>query len=282
MKKPNLFEYLDVCHYLKDFYKFRKCTEPGFSYEAWSNEMSIRSRSYLRALVLKEKPIHESILPQLIKGLSLKTEELVYFDLLFRYNSVQIKELKNSYGTQLVSFWKKNTQESEIQDVAEFLADPINPVVFTYLSFDDSPSGFDEMCKNIGCEPLRLQNAIRCLVWQKLIDGIVEADGKISYKTVQPFFRVPSLPNNQLLKAFHIEGLSLAQEASHLPSEQRKYFSTFIAMSEEELLSAQTMIEEFNQQIMKLLNNNLITGKKIYRMNVQVFPVSNEVIRTSL
>jgi len=277
MQKPNLFEYLDVCHYLNDLYKFRKKTESGFSYQLWSQEMSIRSRSYLRALVIKEKPIHESILPQLIKGLSLKSEELVYFDLLFRYNTAQIKELKNAYGAQLVTCWKKNVEEVQVKDIAEFLADPINPVVFTYLSFDDSISDFDEMCKNIGCEALRLQNAIRCLVWQKLVEGTVDSDGKISYKTVQPFFKVPSLAFSSVLKEFHIKGLALAQEASRLSSEQRKYFSTFVAVNEEQFLSVQAMIEEFNQKIMQITHDNLIKGKKIYRLNVQIFPVSNEI-----
>lgn len=277
MQKPNLFEYLDVCHYLNDLYKFRKKTESGFSYQLWSQEMSIRSRSYLRALVIKEKPIHESILPQLIKGLSLKSEELVYFDLLFRYNTAQIKELKNAYGAQLVTCWKKNVEEVQVKDIAEFLADPINPVVFTYLSFDDSISDFDEMCKNIGCEALRLQNAIRSLVWQKLVEGTVDSDGKISYKTVQPFFKVPSLAFSSVLKEFHIKGLALAQEASRLSSEQRKYFSTFVAVNEEQFLSVQAMIEEFNQKIMQITHDNLIKGKKIYRLNVQIFPVSNEI-----
>jgi uncharacterized protein (TIGR02147 family) len=282
MKRPLIFEYLDVGLYLQDVYKYRKSQEKNFSYAAWAEEMGIRSRAYLRALVLKEKPIHESIVPALIQGLRLNDEEVEYFDLLLRHAGAVLNSLKEAYGRQLLIKWKGVLQKIEIKDMQEFLSDPLIPVVFTYLSFDDSAPGVQDMARDLGCDVGRLQTALRCLIWQKLVNGEVREDGSVTYKAIETFFSVPSLPQSQVLKRFHLEGLSLAEQASELPSEQRKYYSTFMAADEAQFQKAQALIQDFNQRLLALLGHSQLRGKKIYRLNIQIFPVSNTVGETDL
>lgn len=55
MKKPNIFEYLDIISYLSDYYMYRKSIHSGFSYESWAAELELKSRSFLRMMVLGKK-----------------------------------------------------------------------------------------------------------------------------------------------------------------------------------------------------------------------------------
>lgn len=274
MTKPDLHQYLDVRSYLSDIYQFRKKTEPGFSYEVWTQEMGFRSRSYLRAIVIGEKPLHESALANFIKSLNLNATEIDYFNLLFRYSLAPTQELKDSYGRQLLQQWKINLSQIEVKDIESFLSDPFIPVLFTYFSFRDSSSDPEIICKALKCSLPNLRSAIKCLVWQKLIDGNIDEKGNIVYKTVKPYFTIPSISKSQYLKDFHREGLQLATQAIQKPSEERKYFSTFVAINETQLLEAQKLIEEFNQKLLAIYDSEELKEKKIYRFTSQIFPAT--------
>lgn len=275
MKKPNLFEYLDVGLYLKDYYKFRKAKENGFSYELWVDELGLKSRGHLRSIVIGETKLTENLILDFIKGLKLNDPEAEYFALLTRYSTTTSNELKSVYGKTLLPFWKAQLHKIEISNSDDFLSDSAIPVVFTYLSFEDSACAINEICQALGYPYERVQNALKCLIWWKLIDGDVSPHGDIKYRTIKTYFNVPSAANNNYLKNFHIEGLALAKQAHDYPAEIRKYYSTFVAFSPEQFLEAQRMIQECQDRILAMVEDSCLGDRQIYRINVQVFPASH-------
>lgn len=276
-QRPNIFEYLDLKSYLGDVYNYRKTKEASFSYQRWADEMGIRSRAYLRAIVIGEKAAQESLTSSLLKGLQLSEDEAEQFILLLRAETAATPELKQLHTRQLMANWKVKLQQLEVKDSSEFLSDPFLPVLFTYLSFDQNSPNQKKMCEDLQCQPTELQEALRKLIWLKLIDGTVLDSGDISYKTIQPFFRVPSTNASPYLKEFHRKGIQLAEKAAELPSDQRKFYSTFVALNSDEFKQVQDLISDFNQRLLKLFNSTNPDGKKIYRINFQALPVSGEI-----
>lgn len=278
MTKPNIYEYLDIVLYLKDFYKYRKIRETGFSYEVWAKEIGFKSRSYLRSIIIGEKEFQIGMIQQFIESLSLDPKEVEYFVLLCQYGCKSNNVIRELAGKNLISIWKSKVLKLEIQNIAEFLKDPLIPVLFTYLSFDDSSSKFEDMQKVLGCDPTRLQNALKCLIWQKLVEGSLDECGEVSYKTVQSHFSVCGASNPTFIRNFHLDGLKLAElAATNFPSDQRKYYSSFVALDREQFLTAQSLIKDFNEKILALFNDKNIQGKSIYRINIQAFPVSTQI-----
>lgn len=280
-QRPSIFEYLDLKTYLGDVYDYRKQSENSFSYQKWADEMGIRSRAYLRAIVLGEKPLHESIAVNLVRGLHLSEDEIEHLTILLRHETAATPELKKIFSKQLIANWKLKIQQIEIKDSSEFLSDPLLPVLFTYLSFDRTTPAADRMAADLKCSPAELKEALRKLIWLKLIDGDVSEDGAVSYKTIQPFFRVPSTTGSPYLKDFHVKGIQLAEKAADLPPQERKFYSSFVALSEEDFKQAQDLIQDFNQRLLKLFSSTDPNGKKIYRLNVQALPVSEEITTSS-
>lgn len=278
--KPNIYDYNNLPGFLKALYKYRKSTEEGFSYEAWAGEMGIRSRSYLRYLVLGEKPPTHSIIPALIKGLRLSEEELTYLTLLVNYQLATTDSMRALYLREIYKRGTRHLQESTIQDISAFLSDPLVPQLYTYLSFADSPSNLERWAQDFRSSVERIQNALKCLIWQNLVIGEIKEDGSIIYRTENEFFRIPSSPDNQYIRTFHAVGLKQAQEAVHGPTENRKLYSTFIALSADQFQKAQELIQEFNTQLLAIFNEKSIAGKKVYRLNQQILSVS-EVIKSS-
>jgi uncharacterized protein (TIGR02147 family) len=277
MNQPVVFEFQDAALYLKEVYKFRKRGEPGFSYDKWAGEMGFKSRAYLRALILGEKPLSESLLPNFLQGLKLTEEETEYFTLLIRYSIAPTLELRKIYGRQMIGIWKTKLQSVEVKDVAEFLSDPLIPALFTYLSFDDASSDMATLAKDFSCTEDRLQKALRSLIWTRLIDGRVGPEGQVQYQTIETHFRVPSLPGHSSLKNFHVEGLKLAQKAAEMEPANRKMYSCFIALNDKQFQEAQELIQDFNQKLLALFEQDQLGGKKIYRLNQQLFPLSEAV-----
>lgn len=105
-------------------------------------------------------------------------------------------------------------------------------------------------------------------------DGDIDDQGHVRYKTVQPFFEVPSLPNHSALRQFHREGLKLATEAVDKPSEVRKCYATFLAMNSQQFVQFQELIQDFNRRLLALCESTELGEKKIYRFNAQIFPAS--------
>lgn len=275
MKKPDIIEYMDLRLYLEDLYSFRKRTEPGFSYEKWAAELSFRSRGYLRDLVVGRKPLHESLLLPLSRSLNLDAPRMDYLTLLMRYSAVPNQELKLSYGRQLMQSWKVQLQQVVITDLADFISDSLIPVLFTYLSFPDSASDLDQIAQYLNADRLRVQNCLRCLIWQRLIDGDLDAHGKVRYKTAQPYFSIPTVNGNSLLKSFHQEGLKQAEQAMERPSSERKCYATFMALDQKQFQEFQEIVTDFNQRILGIFQSPELGEKRIYRVNTQIFPVSS-------
>jgi uncharacterized protein (TIGR02147 family) len=274
--KPLIYDYKDFAEYLNALYKFRKRTEASFSYEKWAEEMGIKSRSYLRSMVLGENAPTLSLVPSLLRGLKLNEEETSYFITLINFQLAPAPEIKAIYMKEIFRRWTRQIQETQIQDIAEFLADPVVPQLFTYLGFEDSPSDIQQWASDLRCSEEQIKNALKCLIWQKLVDGAVQDNGDVVYRTTSPFFRIPSDPANAHLKRFHAEGLKQAQEAAQKSSEHRKMYSAFVALSPE-FAKAQGLIQDFNQQILAIFHEKSIAGKKVYRLNQQLISVSEAV-----
>ncbi len=280
-QRPIVYDYRDLTEYLKDFYKYRKRNEPSFSYEKWAEEMGLKSRSYLRYLVLGEKIPSAGLLPSLLKGLQLDDEETSYFITLFNYQSAPNNEIKAVYTRTIFRAWTRRIQEIEIPDISEFLSDALVPQLFTYLSFEDSPSNLDQWSRDLNCDSERIKKALKCLIWQKLVNGAVQENGDILYRAASPYFRVPSGASSIHIRAFHLEGLKQAQAAIQDSPENRKMYSAFFALSPEQFARAQELVQDFNKQLLTIFNEKSIDGKKLYRLNQQLIPVS-QIVRSSI
>jgi uncharacterized protein (TIGR02147 family) len=276
---PIIYDYKDFAEYLNALYKFRKTTEVSFSYEKWAEEMGLKSRSYLRSMVMAEKAPTMTLVPSLLRGLNLSEEETSYFITLINLQLAPTPEIRTIYTKEIFRRWTRRIQEVEIQDIAEFLADPIVPQLFTYLSFEDSPSDIEQWARDLRCSADTIKNALRCLIWQKLVDGKIQDNGETIYKTTSEFFRIPSDSHNAHLKRFHAEGIKQAQAAVQENSEHRKMYSAFVALSADQYAKAQMLIQDFNQQVLAIFNEKCIDGKKLYRLNQQLISVS-EIVQT--
>lgn len=275
MKKPIIFEHLDLNNYLREIYNYRKITQKNFSYEIWAEQIGISSKSYLRSIVLGEQKVVAKLIPNFVQELSLNDDETSYFIMLAHYSAADDIKIRDIYGKQLVKAWQKHINEIKVSDIEMFLTDSIIPIVFTYLSFEDVNSSPHHIAKDLNCDVDRITKALKCLVWQKLIEGSLDQQGHIQYKTTSEYFQIPDVHGNAAVRSFHLEGIEMAKNAIALPPNTRSYFGRFMALTEEDFLNFQKYLNEYLDTLVSKYDSTLSENKKIYRMNIQILPVSN-------
>ncbi|MES2802603.1 MAG: TIGR02147 family protein [Bdellovibrionota bacterium] len=277
LKVPTIYEYLNISDYLKDIYKYRKANERHFSYDVWAKELDFKSRGHLREIIIGISVLNDQLIPAFLKNLDLDESEIQHFVLLSKYTYANDPSVKASFGKSLISSWKFHLSKIEVIEIQDFLSDNLIPSLFTYLSYNNTLCDIESLAQIFKCQNEQIRNAIKCLVWHKLIDGHLEQDGKIVYKTTKPYFFIPDFANNIYLEKFHKDGLLLAEQAHKEPAGTRKFYSYFLAISESEFLESQKLINQFFDNLIFKYSQNKITNKKIYRFNVQLIPVSDDI-----
>ncbi len=107
MKPPDIFEFLNVHHFLQQTYVYRKSVERHFSYQRWADEMSIKDRSYLRQVVTGQRSINAEMSEKLQLNIKLSTLELQYFRALIEYSTANDKDARDELGKKLVNLIKQ-------------------------------------------------------------------------------------------------------------------------------------------------------------------------------
>lgn len=289
LKRPYVFNYIDLQLFLRDIYAFRKKSEKNFSYESWAQELGLRSRSFLRLVITGRRNLTDQVFPLFAASLNLLPNELDYLSLLFRYSTATDRLLKESYGRQLIGKWNSHLEQVQIENVSEFLKDPSIPIVFTYFTKAKVSSDVRVIAHLLNLSKERVLLAIQALTYLRLLIPEMNDMQEICYRTAGPYFNVPNMPNNDFVKNFHFEGFRLAEQAHDLPFDQRKFRSLVLTMNEQQMKTAQQMISDFTRTVLSSLatatpsasaieeDTSHGSKSKIYRLNLQLFPVSEEI-----
>lgn len=106
MRQPDIFEFLNVHHFLQQMYAYRKFVEVNFSYQLWAEEMGIKDRSYLRQIVTGRRSVNGDLIERFRSNLKLSDIEGQYFCILNDYSVASSDEIRDELGKKLISLIK--------------------------------------------------------------------------------------------------------------------------------------------------------------------------------
>ncbi len=275
--KPEIKKYLNVHKYLQDYYEFRKSSNSDFSYEVWSREIGLKSRTYLRLLVFATRPINEPTAELLRKSLDLSSEDGAYFICLVHYTQSRTEEQRRVFGLQLSRYLTPNVDFHEVQQSFEFVANPLLPVLQTLLTFED-----------VIKTPASLSNILN-VAEEQIVEGLKNLEGiglakkeeeTKEWASVSSSWRVPQNLKDLGLGEFYRNTLKKAEQSLHLPGEERRFRSLFVALSKDEYGDLLKDFEVFIQEQLKKRNVNEIENRRLYQLNFNLFPES-KLMKTS-
>lgn len=272
-KLPVVFDYLDINFYLQDYYKFRKNKESDFSYESWSQELALNSRSFLRLLVMGKKKVS----PKFVEAFSLlnfatKSEE-EYFHFLVKYSQAATQKDKQVFSAKLVQILKRNTNQKYIDDFSDLVSSPQLPRLLTLLGFSDLQTDVETLSNLLDQSVDQVQKSLNKLEELQLATKEKTSVGVI-WKTQNTKFKVQDAKGSVDLMKFHEKSLLDAIDAFSAPKELRRYKSLLLPMSVDELQIFYQNMDEFASEQFTRFSVDEYKDRRVFQINLNVHPVT--------
>lgn len=111
-ESPDLFNYLDYRHFLKDWLATAK-RRYGFSYRIFSKRAGLKSPSLFKMVMDGSRDLIEGSLHKFLEGLHLTPKEKEYFAALVLYNQAESQEARERHLGRVRSLKEKAARHEE-------------------------------------------------------------------------------------------------------------------------------------------------------------------------
>lgn len=270
---PDICDFLSIRDYLTEYYLYRKNNSNGFSYEIWAQELGIKSRSFLRMVVMGQRPITKDFAETLSYGLRLSPQDLKYFFLLLEYSRAKTKEQKQYYWRQMLVLLKSRDPRTEIS-ATEFISSHWLPKIQTLLGFKDIQKTTKNISDLLGLDEATALQCLEKLEALSVVQKNTENSQEGSWATHLSRFKVPEAIQNAALKEYYIQSFDDAKAAIALPAEVRKFRSLLVPLNPEEYEKLLEILEEAFQEILLQYKSDELQGRSLYQMGMSLFPIT--------
>ncbi|MES2802480.1 MAG: TIGR02147 family protein [Bdellovibrionota bacterium] len=271
---PIVFDYMDVVVYLQDYYKARKGLSKSFSYQTWSEELGLQSRSFLRMMLTGKKKVTAKFVNAYCEKAFSQKQEKEYFSLLTSYSQAVAPKIRHESSKKMFQILNLHTSVKTIPYDKRFISSPLLPRLLSLLGYKDLQATAAYYAKVLNKELQDIQIALEALQTLGLADNVSSEHGIVWFSLTE-VFKVPDQYGNFDLMKFHEQSLLEAIAAFSLPKEERKYRSLLLQLSTHELDEFNQALDEFARNMMTKFNAKSCLGKKMYQTNFNIYPVSH-------
>lgn len=277
-KKPLLKRYLSITEYLKAYYDYRKLTDSSFSYERWSNEFNFKSKSSLQMMCVGRRNISKTLIKNFCEKENLSDSEKCYFLLLAKLQNTNNVDMKKTYLDKIFELTDFNFKTNEIKNAFDFVSNPEMCIVQVLLAVDDLEATEENLAKIAQLKLKKIKAILQKLKNLGLCFSIhSEKNEKVIWKAKYKFFTVNDESQDLALNFYHLQ---TAKELEKVVSQNiidKKMKSLLLTIGESDYSELVEIIDQFTNKLKVKYASDSIKNKKLFKINVQAYPVTNEV-----
>ncbi|MNJ91379.1 hypothetical protein D3C87_90300 [compost metagenome] len=266
MKKPSIYDYLDVTQYLVDYLTWKKSLHSEFSIAQWASELGVINKVTLRFILKKQRTISAATAKRLEMNLNLTGDEAAYFANLVEYSQAKSVTEKQAVGAMLIKLQRKQFQQVSVP-CKTASRHHFTPVVLTLLTFTDIVKNAATLSRLLNLDEETAQKILSELE----ADGLITRSADATYYFSETTFRIPANPN---LKAFYEYWIDRAKEALAMPYEVRRYRALKFALTPEEFNEIVEKMNEYSMVLLSQYQSSQLEGRRLYMYETAVFPIS--------
>ena len=269
MNLPVVKNYLDCYQYLEDVYNYHKKRNPEFSYQAWSEQLNVKSKSFLRSAILGKKKISAELCERLAQWLNLSPTDQQHFILLVEYTQCSLPDIKRILSQKLLHEIRLDQQSLPLKVENLSLADPLFVQIRDVLSFKDvrhTPTSLARLFNQPQPVIEEALNYLEKIQW-------VQKDADLTWSATENSVKIEDDHGNSLLQEFHERSLTQAIGQARTPTTQRKYRSLSLTLSDSEFAELHGRVSEMMTVLFNEYSqspNSL--GKKLFQVNYNISP----------
>lgn len=276
-KVLSIYGYTNFRTYLKDYYDFRKDSQRGYSYRAFSKSAGFTSPNILKLVIDGERNISPEATLKFAKALNIKGQMSEYFATLVKMNQARSDADKEYY----FSILQKLTPQAKKRDLNaeshKYLSHWLFPVIreMTALKeFRDDPYWISR--RIYGKASINeISQAIQFLLQEGFVEKI---DGKLVNKDnmVLSSDEVRSLS----IRNYHRQMLDQAKDSlENIPFEEREFGAVTFSIPETAIVELKYKLKQFRRDLhtwaMQVTEEK--GGELIIQVNAQMYPHTKKV-----
>ncbi len=267
---PNIFQYLDFRHFLKDYYREKKARKgSAFSYRSFSRDAGFNSPNFLQLVMEGKRNLSTDGIARFAKALQLNKEETRFFTHLVKFNQAKTDAERNRWYKQLAQSRKyreiKEIERAQFEYYSRWYYAALRELVLL-PDFTEDPEWIGDNL-NPKITPKEAIEAINLLLRLGFLTRNEQGDLIQTERNLTTAREVASLA----VANYHRQMLQRAAdsiERTHYA--HRDVSSLTVAISEEKFTEAKRRIQEFRRELNVLLSDDKQTDA-VYQINFQMF-----------
>jgi uncharacterized protein (TIGR02147 family) len=220
---PVVTDYLDFRSYLKEWFRYRKEIQPGYSMRnfAANPALAISSTSYMTNLLKGTRNLTQRQRLQFIAALKLTDTAAEYFDFLVQFNQAKTIEEKNYFFSHLAKY-RGSQAKILLEKQHVFFSKWHHSVIYNYLSLGKAEASPVRIAKHLAEEisASEIQESLALLLSMGLIKKT--ANG---YSVTDRHLASQRVFKGQVAKDYHREFMRLASAALDKYGPERRQFN---------------------------------------------------------
>ncbi len=270
LKVQNFLDYRD---YLKEVFKSRTQSEPGFNYARWASEIGFKSRDHVRLIIFGKRNLTREMVEVMNTSLRHDKKDAEYFRVLVEQNQAKSPQMQDMLMQKLM---KSHSQgRLPVRDIYGFLSSYLSTRIFVYLDLKDMDRSLVGTARALGAPVAKVHEILENL--ESL--GYIKQDSNTQeYTLIQNSLSIPDEIGNVALQSYHRKSLEEAIGKLALSPQQRHFRATSLVLSECDYRQLCEMIKDFVSHAGDAFDTQSGAEKKIYQLNVNLAPVSEQLI----
>ena len=274
----DIFKYIDYRAFLADFYQEKKKTTRFFSYRYFADRANIKSPVFLKQVIDGERNLTRTMIEKFISALNLNKKESVFFKNLVLFNQAKEAHEKQEHYSVMLTMMDY-VQEYQLKSDQYSYFDKWYTCVVRELvcihQFNDDFAAIAAAVKP-RIRPAEAKKAVQLLLRLNLLE---KQDGH--YR--QTNTAITSIDDMVALarRAFNSAMLLVARDANEsLPPTVRNVSGITMGISKPcyEVLLAE--MAAFKERVKAIVNQDT-SSAQVYQLNLQLFPLSDDVTTIS-
>jgi uncharacterized protein (TIGR02147 family) len=267
--------YIDYRRFLKDLYEEKKKTTRHFSYRYFSKVSGINSPVFLKSVIEGKRNLTARTIQKFIKGLSLSKRDAEYFRYLVLFNQATTQQEKQEQYQKLRAMAEMVVEKTLETHQFDYYKNWYTSVIRELICMYDFKGDYEELARCVypNILPAQAMEAVELLL--KL--GLIKRNKKGIFRQTHKAITSGSEIVSMAVRQFNEHMLELAKNAlRNMVISRRNIAGLTVGVSRE---TYNVMVAEINAFLDRMVN--IVNADKdqnnVYQLNVQLFPLSNEV-----
>jgi len=265
-KTFTVYGYTNFRTYLKDFYEFRKDSQRGYSYRAFSKSAGFASPNILKLVIDGERNISPEATQKFIKALNLSGQMAEYFATLVKMNQAKSDGDKEYYFSILQKLTPQAKKRELNTESHKYLSHWLYPVIremTTLKEFRDDPYWISR--RIYGKASINeITQALQFLTQEGFVEKV---DGRLTMK------------DNMVLSSDEVKSLSIRNYHRQMLDEEREFGAVTFTIPETAVLELKYKLKQFRSELhtwaMQVAEDK--GGELIIQVNAQMYPHTKKV-----